>query len=141
MQSLKTCSKCKHELEMKEFSWRDAAHTRHQSICKSCVRKELKRLRAQNKGDGFEHLRNHFETTETICGKNAQSTQISSHYFDQKPKSSNPVCQRCVEFDEAACLEAEYAKKLPRKAFDSDPYRETYLRELSNLRGISHGEK
>lgn len=131
MTDTKRCPSCTQTLPVESFGWRDAAHTRRQGWCRRCLNRAGRDSAKQARRGTSEHLRNHFETTGTLCGLSA--VQVTSHFYDQPPSSDLPACPRCLTIDEHACIEADAAQRQKRGPFDPNPYRRTYLAVVNQL--------
>lgn len=89
-------------------------------------KRERERERRLREPDGREHLKNHYETALTMCGR-LPGLALASHYYDEPATTNLPACADCARIDEQACLEADAAQQQPRGPFDPNPYRQTYL--------------
>ena len=128
---VRRCPSCGLDRSAAEYGWRDKAHTRRQSTCRTCMRRAVRASKARNRSDGREHLRNHYDAALTLCGQMARAD--SSHYFDEPETSDRPACRDCLDIDEQACIEADRAQGTPRGPFDTSPYRSVYLAAVARL--------
>lgn len=132
MIATKRCPKCELTLPVERFGWRDKAHSARQGWCRPCLNRARTRSKNRPGRDGHEHLRNHYETSLTVCGKVTGST-VAAHYYDGEPASDLPTCGDCQRIDEQACLEADAAQHEPRGPFDPNPYRQTYIAVVDRM--------
>lgn len=130
------CAHCGQTKPEDDFGWRNAQHTLRQSWCRRCLNAAPRRRNRVGR-DGAEHLRNHYEVGETLCGLAADSRTVAAHFFDQEPATALPACAECARIDEQACLEADTAQHAPRGPFDPNPYRPTYLAAVERLRAVT----
>ena len=132
MNDSKVCPHCRRELPVGRFGWRDAAHTRRQGWCKVCLRVAIRSARRRSGRDGVEHLRNHYQTGITLCGRRSVGG-VAAHFYDEAPTTALPTCKACLAIDEQACIEAETAQHRPRRPFETNPYRQTYIAVVDRL--------
>lgn len=131
MTDTKRCPSCTQNLPAGSFGWRDAAHSRRQGWCRRCLNRAGRDSAKQARRGAYEHLRNHFDTAITLCGRIADTE--TSHFYDQSPTSELAACSCCLAIDEQACIDADLAQRQERGPFDPNPYRARYLEVVTQM--------